>query len=216
MPIFLGSAHSQNYAVSLLYADDLTLWAENPPRYQAMLDRVHAWGVRWRVIFNMGPAKTAGMWVCKPANAPDVTFHLGDQQLPMVDSYKYLGALFDKLVKWDAHASKLKSALFGKYRALALRSISMGYPRGLAVMIWKVAVRSAVEHGQEAIFLPVSAVSWIERLQNNFCRFAVGAGFGGSATVLRFVLERWQVAKIKFFHRLANLQPARILSRVYQ
>ena len=57
------------------------------------LDAVHAWGVRWRFSFGVGPTKSATVVFGPLRGCPDCCVHLGGVPLPLVQQCKYLGVV---------------------------------------------------------------------------------------------------------------------------
>ena len=78
---------------TLLYADDIVLLAKSPEDLQRMLDTLHAWCKRWRVLINTNKSKCVHF---RNARARETTFEfsVGQNRLETVDSYKYLGIVF--------------------------------------------------------------------------------------------------------------------------
>jgi len=100
--------HAGPRLTALLYADDLVILSESKAELQAALDAVHAWGLRWRFQFGIGPEKTAVMCVHPPRDlGPELL--LGSQRLPFVTEYKYLGVWIQCRLSWRRHAEHCRS-----------------------------------------------------------------------------------------------------------
>ena len=69
------------------------LLAKSPEDLQCMLDTLHAWCKRWRVLINTNKSKCVHF---RNARARETTFEfsVGQNRLETVDSYKYLGIVF--------------------------------------------------------------------------------------------------------------------------
>ena len=92
---------------SQLFADDFVGLAESSDGLQAGVSAAYTWCNRWRMQANVGPAKSAVMLFAPemapgPLRAGDVCW--GDQSLPAVQEYKYLGVMLTSHCRWDAHA----------------------------------------------------------------------------------------------------------------
>ena len=64
-----------------LYADDLVVLTASQTDLQLALDAVHAWGVRWRFSFGVGPTKSATMVFGPLRGRPDCCVHIGGVQV---------------------------------------------------------------------------------------------------------------------------------------
>ena len=60
---------------TLLYADDLVIFAESAAELQLALDAVALWGKQWRFPFGVCPEKSAPL-CCPPRGAPVRYDHL--------------------------------------------------------------------------------------------------------------------------------------------
>ena len=67
---------------------------------QLALDAVHAWGLRWRFSFGVGPTKSAVMVFGPLCGRPDCSVHLGGVSLPLVP---HLGATLSPTLSWGPH-----------------------------------------------------------------------------------------------------------------
>ena len=77
--------------VCQLYADDLVILTASRADLQVALDAVHAWGVRWRFSFGVGPTKSATMVFELLRGCPDCCVHLGGVPLPLVQQVQVSG-----------------------------------------------------------------------------------------------------------------------------
>ena len=76
--------------VCQLFADDMVILAESQAHLQHVLDVMHAWGLRWRFSFGIGPTKLAVMVFGPLRGRPDCSVHLG-VTLPLMPQYRFLG-----------------------------------------------------------------------------------------------------------------------------
>ena len=67
----------------LLYANDIVIVAENELNLQTMLDKLHDWCKKGRVLINTDKSKCVHF-----------EFKIGSNRLETVDRYKYLDVLF--------------------------------------------------------------------------------------------------------------------------
>lgn len=78
----------------LLYADDIALVAESEHDLQTVLDTLHKWCKRWRVLINTEKSKCIHF---RRGRQPptEFSYHIGNNSLELVKEYKYLGLIFD-------------------------------------------------------------------------------------------------------------------------
>lgn len=77
----------------LLYADDIALIAKSTEDLQCMLNKLHEWSRRWRVLINTNKSKCMHFRKSR-ARATNFEFTIGSNKLETVDNYKYLGITF--------------------------------------------------------------------------------------------------------------------------
>ena len=99
-----------------LSPDDLVLAAE-PPSLNAVSD----WGFRFRFIFGAGPTKSAVLVFWARHRAPECHVHLRGTRLPVVLSYKHLGAPAPSTSStWSAEATASSHSACSACRGAAL------------------------------------------------------------------------------------------------
>ena len=78
----------------LLYADDIILLAENELDLQVLLNELHNWCSKWRMAINADKTQVIHF---RNRKVPKTTmsFHVGNEELKIVNSYRYWGALAD-------------------------------------------------------------------------------------------------------------------------
>ena len=89
-----------------LYADDTLLCvnlSKHPNILQAEVDKLYDWSKTWGMQFN---AKKC-VHVQIGENLPDTTTVLGNNRIPCVSSFKYLGVQIDSSLKWKTHVTTI-------------------------------------------------------------------------------------------------------------
>ena len=104
--------------ISLLaYADDICLVANSEDNLQQMLNCVHSWCKRWRVLINANKSKCMHFRRGR-SNRSEYTFKIGENVLETTDRYKYLGVIFHEKQDYSINSEAL-----GKAAGRALGSI---------------------------------------------------------------------------------------------
>ena len=82
----------------LLFADDTTLMAESDEEMKKSLQCLQSWCEKWSVEINVG--KSAGMHMRKRGvDRCSSIFQIGEDVIPMVSTYKYLGCMVDEFLE---------------------------------------------------------------------------------------------------------------------
>ena len=93
----------------LLYADDIALIAKSPEDLQSMLDKLHSWCRRWRVLINTNKSKCVHFNKTR-SRAANFEFTIGLNKLETVENYKYLGITFTHTGNFMKNAENLAKA----------------------------------------------------------------------------------------------------------
>ena len=112
----LGTEVGDRKLSLLLYADDIVLMSDTETKLQAMLNTVDTWCRKWRVVINTDKSKC--MHFRRPRMPQsDYIFVVGEHELETVNSYKYLGVIFE-----DKGGFKTNCDLLSKAAGRALES----------------------------------------------------------------------------------------------
>ncbi len=93
----------------LLYADDIVLLAENEADLQCMIDKLHEWCNKWRMMVNESKTNIVH-FRNKGTHCNNVCFKLGENVLNKVEKYKYLGVILNEYLECDTTATILSEA----------------------------------------------------------------------------------------------------------
>ena len=94
---------------TLMYADDIILISDSPEGLQQQLDTVHNWSTRWQLSCNIDKTKVIHF---SRASDPISTFNfkLSDNNISLVNSYKYLGLELNENLNYSYGAQILSDA----------------------------------------------------------------------------------------------------------
>ncbi len=127
--------------MALLFADDFNALAASPQGLQQAVNVTYEWCCKWRMKANVGPSKSAVM-LFNPQSAPTPLVNgdvmLGEEPLPVVDKYKYLGVMLATDCTWHAHVehvvAKATKASYAMGSVLHIQSqVGHGDPQSCVV-----------------------------------------------------------------------------------
>ena len=102
----LGISVAEANVSILMYADDIVLVSNNEEKLQIMLNTLHDWCKRWRVIINTNKSKTVHFRRGRTSRT-DKEFRVGENILETVAQYRYLGVIFDERNDFSANCEAL-------------------------------------------------------------------------------------------------------------
>ena len=134
----------------LLFADDFVGIAETGRALQSLIDIVYNYSKRWR--FEADVKKCAVVIFSKTGRGSD-KWVWGDESLPILDSYCYLGVEFNSGGPWDKHIKTLimrnRQKLGGLYRVLHNFSLDLEpvdtFLWLCCDLVWNMAVRCGTQ-----------------------------------------------------------------------
>ena len=204
----------------LLYADDIVLLGESAEQLRQLMEVVAAYAHRWR--FEVNHSK-CGLMAFRPSGSPKLEgrprLSIGQQVIPWVDSYKYLGIELHSGVpfrRFRARALLAAKRAAGAVAGMGMFSGKLSVPLGLQV--YKALVRPQLEYCSEVWSL--SPWPDAERVQVAIGRRILGCPQRMSAEAVRGELglvsmeARFQQARVSFWGRLHCLPagcPARLV-----
>ena len=79
----------------LFYADDIVLVANNEQEMQTLLNKLHGWCKRWRVLIYTDKSKVMHFRTGRRKRT-EFQFKIGNNVMKLTEKYKYLGTLLPK------------------------------------------------------------------------------------------------------------------------
>ena len=142
----LGVKFFQNKLSGLLFADDFVGITETGRALQSLIDIVHNYSKRWRFEANV---KKCAIVIFSKTGRGSGKWVWGDESLPILDSYCYLGVEFSSDGSWDKHIKSLIvrnwQKLGGLYRVLHNFSLDLRTGRHILMAV----LRPSLEYGCE-------------------------------------------------------------------
>ena len=93
----------------LMFADDIVLVTDSEDSLQTLLNTLHEWCRRWRVLINTKKSKCIHFRGDR-AKRSERVFKIGDNILETVDQYKYLGVIFHEKNNFSINCETLSKA----------------------------------------------------------------------------------------------------------
>ncbi len=93
----------------LLYADDIVLLVENEADLQCMIDKLHEWCIKWRMMVNESKTKIVHLRN-NVTHCTNVCFKLSGNVLNKVEKYRYFGVILNEYLEYDTIATILSEA----------------------------------------------------------------------------------------------------------
>jgi len=139
-----GAKYAELVVSLLLFADDIVLVAESEKMMQEMLDVVYNYSRKSRFRFNKD--KCSIMIFGKKIRKK---IFLGESELQVVNSYKYLGLVVDENFTWKDHLEKMLDKARKRTSALCGMGLREGVSAKAILRGWQVLVRPVLEYGAE-------------------------------------------------------------------
>ena len=151
---------------SLLYADDVVLFAHSAADLQGLIDVVDQFCRRWHMDINVKKSEVMvvdGKSKCKhchlsgsfkdllPGCCPPTCarWHCRGTPLKVVNKYKYLGIWFTSDLSWHEHIHVVLAKVAGKTKALGTLFANHSVPGRTKALVWLANARPNLEYGSE-------------------------------------------------------------------
>ena len=185
-----------------------------------MLEIAHSWSIKNFMEFN---AKKSECLVVHNSRIPkknrdNLKFHLGKNELKIIEQYKYLGVIVSQKGDFNFKSRCYKSFLkksMEKVRARLARVRTLGFHKdGLrpetAVRLYKSLIRPILEFMGSVIELPENQINVLERFQNECLRSFLGLPVSTHGSLLRLISgveplgARFDILKIGYYSRISS------------
>jgi hypothetical protein len=218
---------------ALLYADDIVLLAGSVGEMHSMLEVVGQYAAKWQFRFN---GKKSGIVCCVnpkfgqgfKTRVKAVDWRLGEEQLPVLDSYKYLGLQMGQhpaVGKWRDTVDLLKEKAEKQANRLCFGVAGNRHmPFQTSVMLFNAYVRPVFEYGQNiwAAMASETAMNEIEEVQYHFGKRLLKCEGRPAKLFVRWELG-WQsvrtralIAALNFFGKLSSMGMSRLAGVLFR
>ena len=210
-----GVTVGEDTVSGLMFADDFVCISETPEGLQTQIEKALEYTRKWRVTANV---KKCAVVVCNEDKESPVTckWKWGEDELPIVDQYTYLGVEISKDCSWDAHINKVigkGKAHVGKMEAVLTDShLDTRIKRCILmnVIVPKLEYAGEVWEGNAKL------VKQLETVQMKGAKKVLGCSSTTSNTVLRAELGMYplktirDVRKLKWQYKVKNMPNKRL------
>ncbi|CAE7356653.1 unnamed protein product [Symbiodinium sp. CCMP2592] len=156
------------------FVDDMAIFTGDLPAAQRALDTACDWANHIRMIFNLGPDKSAQLDLPPSANHLSSDLFLYGKPLPRTSSYRYLGALFTATGSVAAALKDMGEKILRKTGILVGWGRVNQVPLAHLVRLWLLYVEPIVWWLVAAVPLTATQASWLDLLQRKAGRLLLG------------------------------------------
>ena len=159
----------------IAFIDDLLTLAESPRQFQIAMDTIYAWARKIRMKLNVGPDKTAAMIINKTGLEPASTkWRLGDVELPVVSTYRYLGLLIHNKGSWDPWLNQLKTKTDQRTMELVRWARANHITIDVLSRLWNIYVETGAAWGMAIATLSGPQGETLDKAQRKAARRILG------------------------------------------
>ena len=203
----------------LLYADDIVLLSDNEVNMQNMLNTLHNWCKKWRVLINTEKSKSVhfrkGL-----RNRSDFVFKIGKNTIEIVEQYKYLGVIFQEKSDFSFTADALAKGAGRALGGLISRIHSLKeFGFKTFEKLYYACVFPVLDYGSSV--WGYKPYTQIDNIQNRAMRYFLGVhrftpnmAITGYMGWLPSVYRRW-CSMIRLWNRILLFDDTRITKKVF-
>ena len=203
----------------LLYADDIVLLSDNETNMQTMLNTLHEWCKKWRVLINTEKSKSVQFRIGR-RNRSDFVIRIGQNIIETVDKYRYLGVIFHEKMDFSFTAGALAKGV-GRALCGIISKIHSLKEFGFKTFekLYYACVVPILDYGYSVWgYKPyVQIDNVLNRAMRYFLgvhRFTPNLANTGEMGWLPSVLRRWD-SMIRFWNRMLLLDDTCLTKRVF-
>ena len=215
-----GLKFNENLEIAtLLYADDLAILAESEENLQVMLEILSQWCHQWRMTVNVSKTKVIHFRI-KSQFRTNFKFLIGDNEIEVVEKYKYLGLVLDEHLDFNVTTSVLAGSAG---RALGAVSTKFNQLKGMGfnsyAKLYNTGVTPILDYG--AGIWGYKSFSNIDAIQNRAIRFFLGTHRFASNIAINGDVDwmecgvRRHLDMFRLWNKLVSMDEDRLTKRVF-
>ena len=209
----LGVKFSRSAMSGLLFADDFVGITETGSALQSLIDIVHNYSKRWRFQANV---KKCAVVIFSKSEKVSGKWAWGNENLPVLDSYCYLGIEFSSDGSWDKHIKSLitrnRQKLSGMYRILHNFDLDLRTRRHILMAV----LRPSLEYGCEVWNTNKCQTKALESIQLRACKYILGCSITTcdepvhADLGLETLKRRRDFRKLKWYRKIMRMNEERL------
>ena len=214
-----GVSVSEQMISLLMYADDIILISDSQEGLQTQLDTLNKWSTKWSLSINVDKTKVIHF---RKASDPCSTFnfHLGDNTIDIVNSYRYLGLELNETLDYTYSAQILSDAGSRALGALTFKYIrSQGLHFDTYTKLFNSTVVPVVDYA--AAVWASKTYACCENVQHRAIRTFLGTGKksplpaidGDMGWIPAHIRQQKEI--VRYFIRLCKLPDERLEKTVF-
>ena len=149
----------------ILYADDTLILSDNVSDFQKSLSSFYEYCREWKLTVNLSKSKVV---IFGSKNVRDFQFYLGEQEIEIVDRYKYLGVIFQNNGSFKATRNHLIEQAKKAMHLLYSRIHNLDLPIDLQLKLFDHTILPILTYGCE--IWGYESLDGIEKVHNEFLR----------------------------------------------
>ena len=203
----------------LLYADDIVMVAYNERDMQILLDKLHDWCKRWKVLINTEKSKTMHFRSGRRKRS-EFQFRIGDNVLEYTEKYKYLGVIFTEKNDFTLNAENLARGA-GRALGSVISKLQTLKEFGIKTYekLFQICVIPILDYHSSV--WGYKDYSVIDAVQNRSIRYFLGVhrfapklAINGDIGWLPAKERRWYTI-LRYWNRLINMDNSRLCKKVF-
>ena len=204
----------------LLYADDIVRLANNESDMQTLLNTLHTWCQRWRMLINTEKSKVVHFRQGR-RDRSEFQFNVGNNELETVSTYKYFGVIFNEKCTFLNNAENLAKA-GGRALGSIISKIHNLKEFGIKTFekLFNACVVPILDYCSSV--WGFNNFSSVDDVQNRSIRYFLGVhrfapklGINGDVGWLPSK-ERRHINIIRYWNRLLDMDNRRLCKQVFQ
>ena len=157
----------------LMYADDLVLISKSKEGLQAQLDALNVYCDEWELNINID--KTKIMIISnKSQNDDNICFHIGENELEIVKSYKYLGLELHSTSNWTNTSKNLGTRAWKATYKLFSMTAGVDIPPKQMMSLFDKLIKPVLCYNSEIWGSLISVVTNNTKCENDFWKKVEG------------------------------------------
>lgn len=169
-----GTSENRERIAGLLFADDLVLLCPSRKRLQLAFEALGRWGNRWEMRFGAKKCGVMGIGSGAQELVSAKTWMLQGEEVPVVESYKYLGMHIPKDLNMnticEAREAQAKKALAAYSSFLCLKNV----PIPLRLLALRSIIVPVGTFGGEVLGMSEARANMIQSVVNQGMRWLAG------------------------------------------